>query len=476
MASFLGRLMGRGSPAAPTEPVTANERSEKREVAPSVSPDPKPAQAAQAPDTGGAQPGPSFVCREPVLGRDKQISGYRFSLPEAVELRLQSDFKFLQRIYDDAVLRNLTSLEGGALLGPRLAFIKLSPDSLDNPRIHQLPTDNTVLMLAPVHDHFDAELIQGQLATLRQAGFAHGWLLKKPQMLQFAQLPTLAASADFVEFDASSFDGMDVKLLLKTLSTARPTTLPPLKLIAGGLGALDEFGLYFQAGFDLFLGQFITRRENWHAPKSKVNHLRIFRLLNLLRSDAEVAAIADELKHDPVLAFKLLRYINSPVIGLRTPVPSLDRALTVLGRDKFSRWLSLMLFDFKTPGHVERVPTEQALSRAYFLESLSAQGNMPSQANALFILGLFSTLDLLLGQSMPDLLAQAKLPEPVHDALLDQPGPYRDALMLAIAAEGQSPADLQQQAALCGLEPLLVSQRAIQSLTRAHEIACLEAA
>jgi hypothetical protein len=48
--------------------------------------------------------------------------------------------------------------------------------------------------------------------------------------------------------------------------------------------------------------------------------------------------------------------------------------------------------------------------------------------------------------------------------------------MLAIAAEGQSPADLQQQAALCGLEPLLVSQRAIQSLTRAHEIACLEAA
>jgi EAL and modified HD-GYP domain-containing signal transduction protein len=43
--------------------------------------------------------------------------------------------------------------------------------------------------------------------------------------------------------------------------------------------------------------------------------VRVFTLLNLLRSDTEVGAIAEELKHDPVLSFKLLRYINSPADG-----------------------------------------------------------------------------------------------------------------------------------------------------------------
>ena len=69
------------------------------------------------PVVGLAEPAQSFVCRDPVLDREKRIAGYQFSLPEAVAQRLQSDFEFLQKIYDDAVLRNLTSLGGEALLG-----------------------------------------------------------------------------------------------------------------------------------------------------------------------------------------------------------------------------------------------------------------------------------------------------------------------------------------------------------------------
>ena len=464
MAGFFSRLLGKGEPP----PATAKA--------------PATGLVAEAPASGKAESPvaesteaeSSFVCRQPMLGRGQQIAGYQFSLPEEVELRLRSDFEFLQKIYDDAVLRNLTSLGADTLLGSRLAFVRLSPDSLDNPRIHRLPSKNTVLMLAPVHQPFAAGRIQGQLDELRQAGFAHGWLLRHAQLEQFPELPALAAGADYVQLDATGFNGMDVKLLLKSLAEARPPGLPKLRLMAGGLNVFDEFHLYFQGGFDYFLGQFITRRENWHPPKSNINRLRVIKLLNLLRSDTEVAVIADELRHDPVLAFKLLRYINSPVMGLRTAVDSMDKALIVLGRDKFYRWLSLMLFDFKTPGYNERVLTEQALSRAHFLESLAAEGSMPAQADPLFILGLFSLLDLLMGQSMADLLLQAKLPEPVHEALLGRPGPYREALLLAIAAEGQSAHDLQQQAALCGLEPQQVSQRAMQSLAWAHEIASLQ--
>ena len=475
MTGFFRRLLGTGEPLTAAAEAAGDALAND---APPGSPGPTNQGAGRAGQTtrvADPEPAQSFICREPVLGRNERIAGYQFSLPEEVERRLQSDLEFLPKIYDDALLRNLSSLGDDALLGPRLSFVRLSPNSLDNPRIRELPKENTVLMLAPVHLTFDVERSQRQLEILRQAGVVHGWVLRQTQLAELPQLLSLAASADYVQVDATGFNGMDLKLALKSLVEARPSTLPKLHLIAGGLHAFDEFHMYFQGGFEFFLGQFITRRENWHPPKSNINRLRVIKLLNLLRSDAEIAAIAEQMKLDPVLAFKLLRYINSPVMGLSTPIGSLDKALILLGREKFYRWLSLMLFDFKTPGYNERVLTEQALSRAHFLESLAAQGNLPAQADSLFMLGLFSLLDLLMGQAMADLLLQAKLPEPVHEALLGQPGAYRNALALAMAAEGQSPQEMEQVAALCGLEPLPVSQCAIQSLAWAHEISSLDA-
>lgn len=470
MANFFNRLLGKNEPAAASRPGGSGPANNATS--------PKPAAAEQTgkpPLAGAAEPAQSFVCREPVLDRGKRIAGYQFSLPEEVEQRLKTDFEFLQKIYDDAILRNLASLGDDALLGPRLAIVRLSPDSLDNPRIHELPRDNTVLMLAPVHQTLEAERILRQLDILRQAGFSYGWLLRQNQVARFSQLPILAASADYVQIDATGFDGMDVRLLIKSLMAARSAKQPKLRLIAGGLNAVDEFDSYFQSGFDFFLGHFVTRRENWHPPKSNINRLQIIKLLNLLGSDAEIGVLAEQFRHDPVLAFKLLRYINSAAMGLRTPVVNMDKALILLGREKIYRWLSLLLFDFKAPGHEERVLTEQALSRAYFLENLAGQGSMPAQTDALFILGLFSLLDQLMGQTMAELLVQAKLPKAVHDALVGQQGPYRNALLLAIAAEGQSPHELEQQAALCGLDALQVSQCAVKSLAWAHEISSLEA-
>ena len=475
MAGFLDRLLGKNDPVAAPGPVGSNPAKSTRSPKATVVPERKQDKTDKPPLAGVAEPAQSFVCRDPVLDREKRIAGYQFSLPEAVAQRLQSDFEFLQKIYDDAVLRNLTSLGGEALLGPRLAFVRLSPDSLDNPRLHELPRDNTVLMLAPVHRTLEPNRILSQLDILRQAGFSHGWLLRQDQLARFSQLPIMAASADYVQIDATGFDGMGVRLLIKAMTAARSAKLPKLRLIAGGLNAVDEFDSYFQAGFDFFLGPFVTGRENWHPPKSNINRLQIIKLLNLLGSDAEIATIAEQFRHDPVLAFKLLRYINSAAMGLRSPVVSMDKALILLGREKIYRWLSLLLFDFKAPGHEERVLTEQALSRAHFLENLAGRGSMPAQTDALFILGLFSLLDQLMGQTMAELLVQAKLPKAVHDALVGQQGPYRNALLLAIAAEGQSPTDLEQQAALCGLDALQVSQCVVKSLAWAHQISLLGA-
>lgn len=464
------RMLGKSAPKDASVQADAGLDLLNKGAPPKSAPaaDDVPAQAAPA----VAVPAPthSFVCREPVLDRNEQIAGYVFNLHEKTQLRLQGEMDLLQKVYDDALLRNLTSLGVNALLGNRLSFVRLAPVSLGNPLIQRLPVHNTVLIMVPTSQALDPEPIRAQLEALCQMGFAYGWLLRKEQLAEHPALLDLAARADYVQIETPGFDGMDIKLLLKSLSSARPAGLAKIRLIANGLNTFDEFHLCFQGGFDFFLGLFVTSRENWHPPKSNINRLNVIELLNLLRGGAEFNLIAKQLTHDPVLTFKLLRYLNSPVMGLQSPITTMDTALIVLGREKFYRWLSLLLFDIKAPGYSERIFTEQALARAHFLESLAGQGSLPAQKDQLFMLGLFSLLELLMGQPMQAILAQTRLPEAVHEALLGQPGPYRDALLLAIAVEGLSPQEVEQQAVTCGLGALKVSLHAVEALTWANSI------
>ncbi len=438
----------------------------------------KPPEKASANDVlrvAGSPRTHSFVCREPILGRDERIVGYEFILPERVQARLQSDgaMDSLRKAYDDALLHNLCSLGASTLLGARLSFVRLSPASLDNPLITQLPVINTVLMFSPSRQAPDLASLQPRLDALRQHGFACGWLLRQEQLQAYPDLLSLAAGADYAQFETGGFDGEAIQSLLLSLQEARPAGLQDLQLMASALSSFDEFHLCFQGGFDFFLGQFVNSRENWHPPKSNVNRLHVIELLSMLRGGAEFDVIAQQLKLDPVLSFKLLRYLNSPMMGLQSPVATMDKALMVLGRERFSRWLSLFLFDIKTPGFRDRVLTERALARAHFLESLAGQGSLPAHKDPLFMLGLFSQLDLLMGQSMPEMLQQAKLPEAVQQALLGEAGAYRDALNLAIAAEGLSPEDLEAKAVSCGLDAVQVLRSANEALDWAHEVSSL---
>ena len=467
MRNLFRKLLGKSEPdAAPTSSDDNFEALNK--LAPLAS---TASAETGVTEQGELVPAHSFVSREPVLGRNEQIVGYEFNLHERTQLRLQGQKDLLQKVYDDALLRNLTSLGVTTLLGKRLAFVRISPASLDNPLLKKLPVQNTVLMITPARQALDSETIVLHLNSLRQAGFACGWLIRKSQLTEHPNLLTLAAStADFVQIQTADFDGMEIKLLLKSLAAERPSDLPKIRLIANELNSYDEFNLCFQGGFDYFLGKFVTSRENWHPPKSEINRLRVIETLNLLRSGAEFDQIATQLKLDPVLTFKLLRYLNSPAMGLQSPVTTMEKALIVLGRENFYRWLSLLLFDIKAPGYRERIVTEQALARGYFLESMAGQGRVPAQKDHLFILGLFSMLELLMGQPMSAILAQTRLPEPVHAALLEQPGAYRDALLLAIAAEGLSPDECEQQSEICGLSAIQVSLYAVEALTWANEV------
>lgn len=457
MRDFLRSLFGR-KPAAPAAPDPQAEFARLNALAPLQRPGERPAAA-------GEGPAATFVCREAVLNRGERIAGYEFSLHRRLHARLRDARVLIRKVYDDALLRGLASLQVDALLGHRLAFIDLAPASLDNPLLAQLPAGNCVLLLDPPADApLDAEALGATMARLRGRGFRLGWRVRAGGPL----VPALLARCQFVQVLTPGFDGLQIAALLAQLREL-PADDAGRELIASDLATHDDFGLCFRAGFDYFQGPFITSREQWTPPKGEVDRTHVIQLLNQARAGAETADLVAGLRQDPVLTYKLLRYINSPAIGLQKAITTLDQGLVVLGREKFYRWLSLLLFDMKRSGYAERGLIEQALVRARLMERLG-QGIAGVNADHLFLTGMFSLLDELLDQPIEQVLAKVAVPDAVRLALLTRQGPLAPFLSLAVASESGDADDIREQAAHCGVSAAAINRELLGALVWANEI------
>jgi len=453
MFSFLHNLLGK---SASPEPV-ADAFTRLNEIAPLHGKDE---------ESSGER---SFVCREPILNREERIAGYEFLLHQRLQDRLSGKVPALRRAYDDALIRNLASFQVGSLLGFRLAFVGISSQSFDNPQLSTLPRENTVLMIdAQDEGVLDIESLRHKVDAARQHGFRIGYR-ERPGVPDQAIIPL----CDFVLISTPTLNGLEIADWVRQVR--RLETAAPLSLIAADIESSDDLYVCFRAGFDYFHGPFVSCRDNWHPPRGTIDRTHIAHVLSQLRRGDENAALAESVRQDPMITYKLLRYINSPLNALSKKITTIDQALLLLGRERFYRWLSLLLFDVHKAGYLDRMLTEQALVRANLMERLGIelrQANLPP--DMLFLTGLFSLLEKLMNRPMAEILSSVAMPQAVCDALLEGSGPLAPFLKLSIASENGEPEEIAACAAACRIDATSVNQASLAALLWAAEIAQLD--
>jgi EAL and modified HD-GYP domain-containing signal transduction protein len=180
------------------------------------------------------------------------------------------------------------------------------------------------------------------------------------------------------------------------------------------------------------------------------------------------------MKQDPVLSYRLLAYANSPLLGMTSKITHLGQAMTIIGRDKLYRWLASLLFNVADPGYYEWALTEQALARAALMERLgkNVTGVKP---DALFLTGLFSLLDQLMGKPMEELVTQIQISEDIQIALVRREGVLARFLALAEACERMDPETIAQNAGALGFSSRTVSLAVFDALAWAHSMAQVNA-
>lgn len=171
------------------------------------------------------------------------------------------------------------------------------------------------------------------------------------------------------------------------------------------------------------------------APTQK----SVLDLIRLVQSDADVDELESAFKGEPLLAYMLLTLANSPAFVRVTPIASLRHAIALLGYRRLVKWLVLlMVVASKDAKALPQIYC--AVARGFLMENLAAAGGArANMQDECFVVGAFSLLGAITGQSLPSLLAQVKLPDAVARALLEQEGVLGSYLRLALAVECARP-------------------------------------
>ncbi|MBZ4194237.1 MAG: HDOD domain-containing protein [Candidatus Contendobacter sp.] len=388
----------------------------------------------------------SVICREAALNDKQRVAGYEFMLRKRMHDRFYAQSRRIQHVGTEVIIRNLIRFSIHKLLGYRLAFITVLDSFLTNPLIDQLPGQNVVLTVLPIDDGDNApdpDLLIRRVSELKRRGFAFAL----EECFEGGHFALLASHVNYFIVKTGQHSPAELQEIV-----GRLIQQPNVTLIARDLESFDDFELCRRLGFALFQGPFVTSHEDWTGNQTGPQTLRVCDLLNQLRREAGTAELAQLIKQDAVLSYRLLRYINSAASGLRQTVNSIEHALTLMGREKMYRWLTLLLFGSAELSPHAAALQETALARGRLMELAGERTFLAAERDSLFVTGLFSMLDLVLQMQLPAALKPLNLPDAINAALLRQEGPYAPFLELALACESFDPDRIEAAAAGCGIE------------------------
>lgn len=405
MFGFIKRLLGAPAPA-PSNVDPFGRQAQNQRAVRNVPPE-QPALPA------------AVLQRDEILDAHSRIAGYRFSarLPESAATPDAA-----------ATVAVLGTANVAQFAERRLALIPLHAADWFAHDYASLIGPHTVFLL-------DLPAAEGELAEtwLRAATEIRGKGARVALSGRaLAECPDAVSKADLllIDFHGYSLSGFEqqIKLLRQRW--------PEVNMLIEGLGRWAEFRYCLAQGAAFGLGAFTTEADDESENKEiSQSRLVLIELLNLLRREADVDELALVAKRDPGVVVKVVAMANSPVMGLAQSVTSIEQAMLVLGREQLYRWVSIGMFRSGANSPRDEVLLELALARGRFLEYLGSDGKNKAECDELFLLGLLSLLDSLLGVPMAAVVERIHLSAALREALLDSGGPLGPYLALAIAVE-----------------------------------------
>jgi len=357
-----------------------------------------------------------YVARQPIFDREEKVFGYELLFRDGLETAFSGDKDEASRAtLDRSLLMGLDVLCDG-----RRAFVNCTRDTLIKGLVTLLPSTLTVVeVLENVPPDPD---VVAACRHLKDAGY----MIALDDYVANDPRQALIELADIIKVEMQLTTEEERTAMIKRLG-------PRCRMLAEKIETHADFVRAKDQGFVYFQGYFFRRPETLNTRDLPANRMHYLKMLQeVSRPELDLPGLERLIKIEASVCYRLLRYLNSPMFGLKNEVHSVRHALSMLGDREVRRWVRLVA----AVGAGQQKTSDLVLSalvRGRFGETLSPR--VEHGDSDLFLLGLLSLMDAMLEMPIADVLERVPLDQETKAVLLGQPSVLRPVYQLMLAHE-----------------------------------------
>jgi len=397
------------------------------------------------------------IARQPILTAEEAVVGYELLIRQSAEERSRPGNE-TAGIFSSIDAINLVGLE--VVCDGKLAFIHATRETLLGDYFTLLPPDEIVIQLQETVAA-DLEVRQACKELKRK-----GYRLALDNFVEGDGREELVALCDFLKVDIARVPAEECTALVGRHGAEHR------RMVANKVDSRQLSMVAKKCGFTRFQGYFYQEPENVQNRQIPANQASYVRLLCAVsKPEVEYAEIENLIKHEPALTYRLLRYVNSPLLGISNPIHSVRMAFSMLGERESIRWIRMATTMAVGAGKASDLVLA-SLVRARFCELIAPR--VEHGDCDLFLMGMLSLIDAMLAMPMGVAIGELALDPTVKAQLMGAKtgkktvlSPIYDLMM------ARETGDWEEATRLCRelkLSLAFVAECSNQAMKWAHEV------
>lgn len=294
-----------------------------------------------------------------------------------------------------------------------------------------------------------------RIKELRSKGYR--FAIRKLFVADFENYRKILSLMSFILLDYKRIDITKAKIYFEKL-------FPNIKLVATNINDMDTFEqLKKQGGYSLYEGDFyrlpVTKGDTQIAPV-KVTYIELLNVVNDV--DFDLTKAADIIGRDTALVVSLLKMVNRMTVN--GGITTIRHAAAMLGQKELKKWINTAVTNKlceDRPSEVTRI----SLIRAKFAENLAPIFDLGGQSSELFLMGLFSILDIILNKPLSEALSMVKVSKAIENALLKDKGDFAEVLDFIKYYEAANWTEISRQMVVKNIDMDEVYEKYLETLT-----------
>lgn len=316
----------------------------------------------------------------------------------------------------------------------------------------QAPHERLVLLMDNTIEPDDMYL--SRLKELKEKGYKLA--IRKLPVQSFEPYRQVLKLMDYILLDHRKIDITKARIYFSKI-------YPDIKLCAGNIKTQEIFEeLKKEGGYQLYEGEFfrvpVTKGQAEVSPL-KVNYIELLNIVN--DEDFELTKAADIIGRDTALVISLLRMVNRMTVN--AGITTIRHAAAMLGQKELKKWINTAVTNELCADKPNEI-TRLSLLRAKFAENLAPVFEMAIHSSELFLMGLFSVLDLILDKSMEEALDMVKVSKDIREALVYRDGKFAPVLDFILQYEAANWQEVSRQLVLMNIDMDMVYDSYVKSL------------